>query len=278
MDDLDHLELDKPREPIPPERSRSLGPLGLVILITLVGVGVAVLIWLYLSREGRSSNVGVTSQAVTSPKTERPKPLAGEDLPLPPLPDTDPLVRELVSRLSSHPRVAAWFTTGQLIRNFTVVVLNISEGQTPASHLRAVPVAGTFIVDSSAGAPVIDPRSYRRYDDYADAVAALDAEGTARLYATLKPRIHEAAGELGHPDDFDAVFEKAITELLETPVIDGPVAVTPKGGLQYEFADPRLASLTAAQRQFLRMGPRNVRAIQAKLREIAPYLGMAPGP
>ncbi len=276
MDDLDDLELDKTREPLVPPQSRSFGPLGIVILITLVGVAVAVLLWLYLSKDARSSNVNVKSESVAAPKTERPKALEGEELALPPLPDTDPIVRQLVSRLSSHPKVVAWFTTGQLIRNFTVVALNIAEGQTPAPHLRAVPVAGTFIVDASSGAPVIDPRSYRRYDEYADAVAALDAEGTARLYATLKPRIREAAGELGHPDDFDAMFEKAIAELLKTPVIDGPVALTPKG-LQYEFADPRLASLTAAQRQFLRMGPRNVRAIQTKLREIAPLLGMPPG-
>jgi DUF3014 family protein len=276
MDDLDDLELDKAREPVAAQTSRSFGPIGIVIAITLVGVAVAVLLWLYLSKEARSSNVRIKSESVAAPKNERPKALEGEDLPLPPLADTDPLVRQLVSRLSSHPKVVAWFATGQLIRNFTVVVLNIAEGQTPTPHLRAVPLAGTFIVDARTGVPVIDPRSYRRYDEYADAVAALDAQGTARLYATLKPRIREAAGELGHPDDFDAVFERAIAELLQTPVIDGPVALTPKG-LQYEFADPRLASLTAAQRQFLRMGPRNVRAIQAKLREIAPYLGIAPG-
>jgi hypothetical protein len=276
MDDLDDLELDKAREPVLPQQSRSFGPLGIVILITLVGVAVAVLLWLYLSKDARSSNVRIKSESVAAPKAERPKALEGDDIPLPPLADTDPLVRELVSRLSSHPKVMAWFATGQLIRNFTVVVMNIAEGQTPATHLRAVPLAGTFIADTTSGAPLIDPRSYRRYDEYADAVAALDAQGTARLYATLKPRIREAAGELGHPDDFDAVFERAIAELLKTPVLDGPVALTSKG-LGYEFADPRLASLTAAQRQFLRMGPRNVRAIQAKLREITPYLGLSPG-
>ena len=276
MDDLDDLELDKAREPVLPRQSRSFGPLGIVVAITLVGVAVAVLLWFYLSKERGSSNVQIKSESVGAAKTDRPKALEGEEIPLPPLADTDPLVRQLVSRLSSHPKVMAWFATGQLIRNFTVVVLNIAEGQSPAPHLRAVPVAGTFIVDARSGAPVIDPRSYRRYDEYADAIAALDAEGTARLYATLKPRIREAAGELGHPDDIDAVFEQAITELLKTPVINGPVALTSKG-LQYEFADPRLASLTAAQRQFLRMGPRNVQASQAKLREIAPYLGIAPG-
>ena len=42
----------------------------------------------------------------------------------------------------------------------------------------------------------------------------------------------------------------------------------------YEYADPKLQSLSAAQRQFLRMGPRNVRLVQGKLREIAPHLGI----
>ena len=69
---------------------------------------------------------------------------------------------------------------------------------------------------------VIDPRSYRRYDAYADAVGALDARGTARLYATLKPRIQDAYRELGETGtDFDRTFERAIRELLKTPVIDG---------------------------------------------------------
>ena len=65
-----------------------------------------------------------------------------------------------------------------------------------------------------------------------------------------------------------------VTELLETPVIDGSIALESKS-VAYEFADPRLQSLSA-QRQFLRMGPRNMRLIQAKLREIAPVLGIPP--
>jgi len=44
----------------------------------------------------------------------------------------------------------------------------------------------------------------------------------------------------------------------------------------YEYADPRIQSLSSVQRQFLRMGPRNVKLVQAKLREIAPHLGIAP--
>ena len=68
-------------------------------------------------------------------------------------------------------------------------------------------------------------------------------------------------------------MERAIVELLRTPVLEGEVELEPKG-IVYTFADPKLEELTAAQKQFLRMGPQNVRTIQAKLREIADYLGI----
>jgi hypothetical protein len=58
----------------------------------------------------------------------------------------------------------------------------------------------------------IDPSSYGRYNRYAEAVSALDARGTARLYATLKPRVRDAYRRL--EEDFDPVLERAIVELL----------------------------------------------------------------
>jgi hypothetical protein len=45
----------------------------------------------------------------------------------------------------------------------------------------------------------------------------------------------------------------------------------------FRYADPKLEALTPAQRQFLRIGPRNVRLVQGKLREFAAALA-APAP
>jgi hypothetical protein len=56
-------------------------------------------------------------------------------------------------------------------------------------------------------------------------------------------------------------------------VVEGEVRLN-ADRVSYRFADPALESLAAAQRQFLRMGPRNVRIVQAKLREIAGYLAI----
>jgi hypothetical protein len=275
MADFSDLKLDKPYDP--PPAGRRFGP-RLLLLIPLLAV-VGYLVWNLLESRGKPpSDVRVqTEQAVAGPEASQPlEAVPGENIDLPPLGETDSIVRELVSALSSHPKVAAWLTTDQLIRNFAVVVVNISNGRSPAQHLGAVRPTGEFIADEEGEVARIDPRSYRRYDEYADAVGALDAQGAARLYATLKPRIQDAYRELGYPEgDFDRAMERAIVELLTTPDIAGDVALAPKS-VSWEFADPKLQSLSAAQRQFLRMGPRNMRIVKAKLREIAPLLGIAP--
>jgi hypothetical protein len=48
----------------------------------------------------------------------------------------------LVGKLSSHPAVAAWLTTNGLIRNGTLVVHNIADGQTPAKQLKPLKPQG----------------------------------------------------------------------------------------------------------------------------------------
>jgi hypothetical protein len=205
------------------------------------------------------------------------KPLGGEGdaIALPPLAESDAVVRELVAKLSSHPAVAAWLTTDGLIRNFTVVVANIGEARTPAVHLRALRPSSKFQVIQRGGETYIDPRSYQRYDRVAAAAASIDPAGAARLYATLKPRIEEAYRELGAPEQtFDRALEHAIVVLLKTPVVDSPVRVETQGGMGYAFASPELEGLTAPQKQLLRTGPANVRTIQSALRAIAIALGI----
>lgn len=122
----------------------------------------------------------------------------------------------------------------------------------------------------------MDPRSYDRYNLHADAIAALDSVGTASLYLTLKPRISDAYRELGYPEgDFDRVLERAIGVLLQTPAFDEKAALYRKG-MTYAYSDPKLQSLSPAQKQLLRLGPRNGQAVRGKLEEIATLLQLHP--
>jgi hypothetical protein len=88
---------------------------------------------------------------------------AVEPAELPPLDLSDPLVRELLGRLSSRPEVAAWLATDNLIRNFVVSVDNVASGATPARHLRVLAPSTPFEVQSRDGRIFIDRRSYERW-------------------------------------------------------------------------------------------------------------------
>jgi len=195
---------------------------------------------------------------------------------------SDAIIRELVGKLSAHPRVAAWLATDGLVRNFTVVVVNIAEGRTPAPQLRRLRPTGAFRVSQRGSDTVIDPRSYDRYTTLAEASASLDPAGSARLYTALKPLIDQAYAELGYPDiPFDRMLERAVIRLLDTPVVEDPIRVKPEG-IGWVYADARLEDLTGAQRQLLRMGARNQQVVQESLRNIALALGIPaqrlPGP
>jgi hypothetical protein len=262
---------------LPPPRSTSYAVWGAVIVAAIVVAGG---IWYITSQRQPAAPVAVAAP-VSPPATvpERPKaPLVqAADIDLPPLAQTDPIVRELVARLSSHPTIAAWLTTKGLIANFTVVTITIAEGRTPARFLQPIAPRGRFRTAGSGEELFVDPRSYDRYNVHADAIAALDPVGTASLYLTLKPRITDAYRELGYPvGDFDRVLERAIGVLLETPALDERAALDPKG-VTYAYSDATVESLSPAQKQLLRMGPRNGAIIRGKLEEIAMLLTLRAG-
>ena len=279
MTDLGDLKLERSDEApitVPPARSANYGVWATALVAAVV---IAAGAWFYTSRRQPSpppaKTVSAAPQAAVPERPEAPL-VQAADVDLPPLPQTDPIVRELVARLSSHPTIAAWLATKGLIANFTLVTLTIAEGRTPAQSLRSIAPRGPFRTTRSRDGLFVDPRSYERYDAHADAIAALDPAGTASLYLTLKPRIADAYKELGYPEgDFDRVLERAIGVLLQTPTLDEKATLFPKG-VTYAYHDPTLQSLSPAQKQLLRLGPRTGQVVRGKLEEIAALLKLRP--
>ena len=276
MAELQDVELLKtaPASPIGPSPGRRAS-LWLAAAVVLFGTAVAVYLVTGRARTPAPAAAGTQPGTPTAaPSTTRP--LGGEPaaIAVPPLDQSDAVVRELVRQLTSHPRIAAWLATDSLIRGFTVGVENIAGGATPAARFAVLRPPSAFETVASNGALRVSPRSYQRYDDLGDAFASIDAAGAARLYGTLKPRIEEAYRDLGYPDTpFDRTLQRAIVLLLRTPVTDGAARLEPKG-IGFGYADPALEGLAPAQKQLLRTGPRNVRIIQTSLRQIAGALGI----
>ena len=246
------------------------------VWIALLVLGIAVGLAVYVAL-GRRTPAPPPPPQAGSQAERQPQPLGSDALSVdvPPLDESDAVVRDLAKRISSHPAVIAWLATNGLIRNFTVVVVNVADGATPAGQLQVLRPSSRFSVAGANGDLHIDPRSYDRYNELAAAAASVDPAGSARLYATLKPRIEEANRDLGLGNTpFDRTLERAIVQLLQTPVVDGPIRVVPRGGVGYDVADEKLQHLTPAQKQLLRTGPRNVRAFKSALRNLAAALGI----
>ena len=273
MLDPSDYELEKVEPPPPTLPEKRLTLRWVVVGIAIIGAATAA--WFFFGR--RTEPPASEPVAAVPPSTPPPAARAlcetTETVVVPTLDEADGMVGKLVGGLSSHPRVAAWLTTDNLIRNFTVVVENIANGETPAPHLQTLRPPGPFRVTAIDTELTVDPRSYRRYASLAAAVDSIDAQRAAQLCGTLKPRIEEAYRELGRDGSFDRALERAIVAILQTPVLDANVRLVPRGGV-YGFEDEALENLTPAQKHLARMGPDNVRVIQAKLRQIALAIGI----
>ncbi len=274
MADLDEYELDDRRDPEtgfvpgepPPERSFRIA---LVAGIALLAAGVTA-VYLYFGRPAPKASP-TPAPLVDAPPLATPTPA----IALPPLEASDDLVRDLAKGFSAHPAFASWLQIKDLIRTFVAVVTNVVERENPAPHVPFLAARPPFLVRESKGRTVIDPRSYTRLDGLADLASSIDAAECVRVFRLVEPLADAAYRELGHPEGgFAAALGKAIQALVDVPTLEGevPVRRVVRAVVVYEYEDPKLEALSPAQKALLRMGPRNVPRVQAKLRALAAAL------
>ena len=287
-DDLDDFDLEPTRRqaeedtvrPYRPEPEKKAGGLFFPATLALVAVVATALlaVLFFVFRHPKTPSLGPSPGPVAAAAAPLagtgPSPAAPVDLP--PLDESDGFVRQVAAGLSAHPELARWLSRTALVRTLTVVVVNVAAGETPRPHLEFLAPAQRFrAARGPARSLAADPRGFAGYDLFADAVASVDADGAASGYRALAPLFETAYVELGHPEGgFPTALEKAIRSLLGVPILREDVELVPHA-IGFRYADPRLEGLTPAQKQFLRVGPRNVRLVQGKLRELATALAPA---
>jgi hypothetical protein len=194
--------------------------------------------------------------------------------PVPQLEASDDFVRALVRQLSQKPEWAEWLASGNLIRGFVVAVDKVAVGSSPAKDLKPAAPKEKFKIIGSGKTLRIDPHSYDRYNGIANVVDAIDPEGAARAYRRLRPLMQQAFDELGYANlSFDDRLARALGRLVDVPVQEGDVMLRATS-VTFQFADAELEALSPAQKHMLRMGPHNMRLVQAKLRAFARAAGL----
>jgi hypothetical protein len=259
----------EPRRPDEPRGRRLLFP-AMLAVVALIAVGILAALYFVFRHPATPK---ATPRPAASAPTAAARPGPTPAVPLPPLDGSDGFVRETAAGLSAHPEIARWLGRTALVRTLTAVVVNVSDGETPRPHLEFLAPKQRFRAAQRPGRVIVaDPAGFAGYDAFADAVASVDANAAASAYRMLAPLFEAAVVELGHPEGgFPAALDRAIRALLAVPVLRADVELVPHA-TGFRYADPKLEGLTPAQKQFLRIGPRNVRIVQAKLREVADAL------
>ena len=268
MSTLDDLPIDPARDTsasaFSTDTSRPLwAPLALLVL-AITGLGG--LAWFFWpgerAVEPKASAVDAAPAAAVT---------AAPAVTLPPLEEMDPFLRTLLSGLSSHPQLAAWLATDDLLGGLATAIDRLAQGQTPARDLAPLRPAGAFTVTTRGGQTVVSPASFARYDALVAAVASVDPAKLADAFRLIEPRLAEAYARQGHAGSVRDAVQRAAAVIVGTPDTPETLALVPTVA-GYGYADPKLEALPAAQKQLLRMGPENAAAVRQAVSAFAAAL------
>ena len=138
MDELPDYEIQRtvgdPGETAPPPQR----PTGLWLVVALLIAAVGSATYVVFRRRPLpppASNSLSKPHAVADAPSPRSLGGKGEQIAIPPLDQSDPVVRSLVRDLSSHPVVAKWLTGSGLVRDFAIVIARMADGTSPARFL-----------------------------------------------------------------------------------------------------------------------------------------------
>ncbi len=256
------------------------------IVAAVIVVGAVYLLWPGETEAMPPMETPANEMAPPEPMMEpEPEPVAPEPPPpartaqepqaprLPSLGNSDSFVRQQFG-VDVASLLAGWLAQADLIYRTAAIIHNASQGKVSRSLLGFIRVPGRFMVRDEGGRKVIDAASYARYDAIVEAVTSTTPKRLIELFNLCEPLFVAALDELSVEDARPRLLLlAALDQVLNTPVLGGPVVVVEGRGPLYEFAAREMEARSALQKQLLRMGPENVSKLRNYARALRRELG-----
>lgn len=198
---------------------------------------------------------------------------SGPDIELPTLNDSDTFVLEGLRAMQNGVALVRLLANEQLVRKFVVFVENVSRGGFPQTELPYRAIGQEMPVSNiDDDLYVMDAGAHARFDQVINTFVALDTDQAMSLYRTLSPLFQQAYAEIGFRDvNFDDTLRSALTRVISANVVEGPFQLV-KPSVMYLYADSRIESLQAVNKQLIRLGPQNSEKLKDKLRQFLQQL------
>lgn len=244
-----------------------------------VGGALVLLAGIALFISWRAHHAGPPAEAAAQPSAAVPPPppaianpvpaeASTGGAPLPPLESSDKPLHDSLAELLGGRTVDELLRPEMLIRRIVVTVDNLPRRHDSADMRPTKLLPGKFLVNGGDENPVIDPSTYQRYAPWVHALQQLNSQRFAALYFHYYPLFQQAYENLGYPNGyFNDRLVESIDDALAAPDVRGPVSLT-RPNVMYQFADPKIESLSYGQRLMVRLGPDNEAAVKTKLREL----------
>jgi hypothetical protein len=205
--------------------------------------------------------------AATEPAIRNPVPASDDAKPLPPLKDSDPDVRAALVGVFGAKSISQFLVPESVVRHVVVTVDNLPRKKVAVELRPLKPTPGGTVIATQGDITTLSDANFERYAPLVKAVRSTDPSVLANTYFRLYPLFQQQYEDLGYPGQyFNDRLVEVIDDMLQAPDVEAPIQVTqPK--VFYEFADPRLESLSAGQKLLVRMGPANEAIMKTRLRE-----------
>lgn len=205
-----------------------------------------------------------------------------EVVPLPPLDESDNLVREKLSSLTWRKELLKLVIDDDMVRRLVVFTDNFAQGIVAYEHSPlAKPTtkfSGTSLSNNEGVEEWLwDENSSKRFKLYVDFLRSFDVETLVNWYYELKPLIDESYAELGYPDDdFTETLQDAITRVLDMDIPKEEMVLI-RPSVMYQFKSEELESMSDTDKLLLRLGKENLLVIKSVLLEFSDKLGRRRG-
>lgn len=186
---------------------------------------------------------------------------------LPPLGESDSAIIDDLTALFAQ-RPPELLHLKNIVHRVVATVDNLPRDYVAPQLMPIRTATGLPITDNVGGNLVLSPRNAARYQTYVELAHAVPTDALVALYARFYPLFQEQYEKLGYPGKhFNDRAVAVIDHLLATPEVPEPLVLTQPGVL-YEFADPKLNTLSAGQKILLRVGKTNRDKMKSKLHEL----------
>ena len=253
---------------VPPEPPRRRGRIVALVVLAVVSILAALGIFLYLRNQAPVEPIEAAPVAQQPPVEEaepEPSPVSTEE--------ADSKARTTLEDLTDEPEWEAWLAEKDLLRRFVGAVAALDAGESARSSLPFLAPQTPYLVrELEDGRTLIDPETWNRYEALGRVINALPVEEAARAYREVQPLLQQFYREGAPPGArFEAALDRVLARAIALPLPEADTELVAEGGV-WAYADPQLESLTTAEKQFLRLGPDILGALQQKAQRLRAVL------